>query len=81
MIGDFDVNGSGDLCLEGFSNMLKSPLSDKDVKIDMNREFEFNHNNQQGKISCKNLRRLAIALGDTKTDEELVVMIENANPN
>ncbi len=53
--------------------------SDKDTKEDIMKVFNLFDDDGTGKISLRNLKRVAKELGETMTEAELVEMIERAD--
>merc|ERR1711908_200764 len=61
MITDIDADGSGHIEFPEFLEMMTGKMGEKDTT---------------GKISFKNLKRVAKELGENMTEEELQVMID-----
>lgn len=53
--------------------------SDKDSKEEIQKVFDLFDNDETGKISLRDLKRVAKELGETMTDAELLEMIERAD--
>merc|ERR1712196_762878 len=79
MIGDIDKDGSGSIDFEEFLDMMTAKMSDKDSREDIMKVFNLFDDDGTGKISLKNLKRVAKELGETMTEAELLEMIERAD--
>ena len=79
MIGDIDKDGSGSIDFEEFLDMMTAKMSDKDSKADIQKVFNLFDDDKSGKITLKNLKRVAKELGETMSDAELTEMIERAD--
>jgi centrin-1 len=66
------------LTLTAFSPRA-SLLQDKDTREDIQKVFNLFDDDNTGKISHRNLKRVAHELGETMTDAELLEMIERAD--
>ena len=58
---------------------MTAKMSDKDSKADIQKVFNLFDDDKSGKITLKNLKRVAKELGETMSDAELMEMIERAD--
>ena len=79
MISDLDKNKSGSIDFEEFLDMMTARMSDKDTREDIQKVFRLFDDDETGKITFRNLKRVAKELGENMTDEELQEMIDEAD--
>ena len=80
MIADVDKDGSGTIDFEEFLSMMTTKMGERDSKEEMLKAFRLFDDDETGKISFKNLKRVAKELGENMTDEELQVNAEVTQP-
>jgi centrin-1 len=76
MISDIDKDGSGTIDFEEFLQMMTAKMGERDSREEIMKAFRLFDDDETGKISFKNLKRVAKELGENMTDEELMEMIE-----
>jgi len=79
MIADIDLDGSGTIDFEEFVEMMTGKMGDRDSPEEIRRVFKLFDDDETGKISFRNLKRVARELGENMTDEELQEMITKAD--
>ncbi|XP_032684661.1 caltractin isoform X2 [Odontomachus brunneus] len=79
LMTDADPDGVGKLSFEEFLDIMTIKMSEKDSKEEVLRAFRLFDDDDTGKISFKNLKRVANELGETLTDEEIQEMIDEAD--
>merc|ERR1719231_2089604 len=65
MMSDVDEDGSGMIDFDEFLDMMTAKMSDKDTKEDIAKVFELYDDDNTGKISLRNMKRVAKELGET----------------
>ena len=71
MITDIDADGSGQIEFPEFLEMMTAKMSERDPMEEIIKAFRLFDDDETGKISFKNLKRVAKELGENMTDEEL----------
>jgi len=79
MISDADKDGSGFVPYPEFLDLMTTKMGERDSKEEILKAFRLFDDDETGKISFKNLRRVANELGESMTDEELQEMIDEAD--
>merc|ERR1719379_649261 len=79
MISDVDDDGSGTIGYPEFLKMMTHKILNRDPKDEILKAFRLFDDDETGKISFKNLKRVAKELGERMTDEELQELITEAD--
>merc|ERR1719347_1988328 len=79
MISEVDKESCGKLSLESFMHLMGGKMSEKDTKEEILKAFKLFDDDDSGKITFTNLKRVAAELGENLTDEELQEMIDEAD--
>ena len=79
MVAAVDDDGSGEIGYDEFLQMMTNRILNRDPKEDLMKAFHLFDDDETGKISFKNLKRVAKELGENMTDEELQEMIDEAD--
>ncbi|XP_046394933.1 centrin-2 isoform X2 [Ischnura elegans] len=79
MISEVDKEGSGELTYDQFLQLMSKKMAEKDTKEEIMKAFRLFDDDETGKISLKNLKRVAKELGENINDEELQEMIDEAD--
>merc|ERR1711971_577937 len=79
MIADVDDDGNGTMEFDDFFRMMEKKILNKDPKDGMRKAFKLFDDDQTGKISFKNFKRIAKELGETMTDDVLQEVLDEAD--
>ena len=79
MIQDVDKDGSGVIDFPEFLDMMTAKMAERDPREEMLKAFRLFDDDETGKISFKNLKRVAKELGENMTDEEIQEMVDEAD--
>lgn len=79
MIQDVDRDGTGTIDFPEFLDMMTAKMAERDPREEMLKAFRLFDDDETGKISFKNLKRVAKELGENMTDEEIQEMIDEAD--
>ena len=71
IIQEADRDNSGCIDFSEFLDMMAQRMQDRDPNEDMMKAFKLFDDDGDGKISFKNLKRVAKELGENMTDDEL----------
>ena len=67
---------SGTIDFEEFVEMMTGKMGDRDSPEEIRRVFKLFDDDETGKISFRNLKRVARELGENLSDDELQAMID-----
>ena len=76
IIEEFDSDNRKQISYDDFYRFVANKLVERDPVEEIKRAFKLFDDDRTGKISLKNLRRVAKELGENITDDELMAMID-----
>merc|ERR1719376_529190 len=79
LMRDYDRHQTGYIGYEDFREILTERISQQDPMEEIAKAFRLFDDDGTGKISFRNLKRIARELGENLTDEELQEMIDEAD--
>ena len=74
-----DRDGKGVIEFADFMELMTTKISERDPREEILKAFRLFDDDNTGKISLKNLKRVARELGETMADEELQEMVDEAD--
>jgi len=79
MLSDVGKDPSQPIDFNDFQEMMRGRMPDKNSREEINKVFALFDEEEKGKISLRNLKRIAQELGESLTDDELQEMVEEAD--
>lgn len=79
LISQIDTDKSGTVNFSEFLTMMTTKMGERDSREEIIKAFRLFDDDETGKISFRNLKRVAMELGETISDEELQEMIDEAD--
>ncbi|PKI50139.1 hypothetical protein CRG98_029463 [Punica granatum] len=79
MIADVDKDGSGAIDFDEFVHMMTAKIGERDTKEELMKAFRILDQDNNGKISAVDIKRISKELGESFTDREIQEMIEEAD--
>mmetsp|Transcript_36073 Transcript_36073/g.84571 ORF Transcript_36073/g.84571 Transcript_36073/m.84571 type:complete len:214 (-) Transcript_36073:87-728(-) len=79
MLSDVGKDPTQPIDFNDFTEMMRGRMPDKNSRTEIDKVFALFDEDQTGKISFWNLKRIAQELGESLSDEELHEMIEEAD--
>ncbi|XP_026956443.1 centrin-3 isoform X1 [Sagmatias obliquidens] len=76
ILKDYDREATGKITFEDFNEVVTDWILERDPREEILKAFKLFDDDDSGKISLRNLRRVARELGENMSDEELRAMIE-----
>nr|XP_046224225.1 centrin-3-like isoform X2 [Oncorhynchus gorbuscha] len=76
ILKDYNREGNGKITFDDFNEVVTDRMLQRDPKEEILKAFKLFDDDDSGRISMRNLRRVARKLGESITDEELRSMID-----
>lgn len=82
LMKEYDRNDTGHITYADFVDIMTQKISERDPEEEIRKAFAlFVDDESSGKITLKNLKRVARELGEVLSDEELQAMIDEFDKN
>lgn len=81
ILHDYDIEGTGKIGFDDFNEVMTDLMLERDPQTELLKAFKLFDDDTTGKISLRNLRRVARELGESMTDDELRAMIDEFDKN
>jgi centrin-1 len=79
MMADIDTDGNATVEFEEFIEMMEGKMSDKDPVEEMKKAFAMFDDDKTGKITFKNMQRVAQELGEKMEDADLQDVLDECD--
>jgi centrin-1 len=79
LIAEVDPKGTGVIDFENFSGLIHAKMAEREEIEDLRTAFDMIDEDRTGRLSLKNLKRVARELGETLADQELKDMLTEAD--
>merc|ERR1712205_242430 len=79
MVNDMDKDGDASVDLEEFFIMMAEMMNKKEGKAELLKGFKMFDDDNTGKISIKNLTKVAKELGETCSEQELAEILKECD--
>ena len=76
ILRDYEKNGQGLIEFDDFNRVMTEKILERDPIEEIRKAFKLFDDDGSGKISLRNLRRVAKEIGENIDDEELQAMID-----
>ncbi|XP_044536372.1 caltractin-like [Gracilinanus agilis] len=76
---ELDKEGTGKIHFNDFFTLMTKKMAERNAEEEIQKAFNFFDDDNTGKISLKNLKRVASQLGENVSEEELQEMIDHAD--
>jgi len=76
LMEQYDLARSGTITFNDFSEIMTQKISARDPDEELSKAFELFDEDSTGRITLRNMRRIAKELGENLSDDELQAMID-----
>ncbi|CAK8686979.1 centrin-3-like [Clavelina lepadiformis] len=76
VLRDYDREGTGSISFDDYNDVMTEWMLERDPQEELTKAFKLFDDDDTGRISVRNLRRVARELGETMSEDEIRAMVD-----